>query len=291
MTSVVENGEKSNHPENSAMVIDVINNAWQEIIADPDQLTDLSTQNIVFCAGGGLALRFGEPESGIWKAMEASAQKGLLKVAGIEFKIEDLKILGDYYRFLKGQGFNFHCIDERLEGDEQHLCDEVHKSCGACAAVGNASNLQNLEDLLLSELGQKAKQEIYSDMPDHESLVILVDLHGSDVVLGEKRNELKGRKALPFNVSLQLDHIRGFLESRPEVDSSQLVNTLVLWNVQIARNIIGEHHNKLHASADDTIIVLDTRGVVQDSHYDEFEKAINNVPHGRLMEIGEPKAA
>lgn len=291
MASGVENDKNGKHPENPTEAIEVIQKAWNEIVSDPEQLTDLSSQKVVFCAGGGLVLRFGKPESVIWQAMEASAQEGVLEVAGIEFKIEDLKMLGDYYRHLKSKGFNFHCIDERLEDDEGHLTCEVHFGCGACNAIGVAANLAEVEDKLLGELGQKLKQNIYADMPEHESLTILVDLHGSDVVLGEKRNELKGKKALPFNISLQLGHIRGFLESRTDIDPNQLVNTLVSWNVQIARNIIGEYHNKLQASAGDTIIVVDTREVEQDSLYEKFEKAINNVPHGRLMEIREPEAA
>lgn len=263
---------------------EIINKEWDSIVANPDVLTDLSEQNIVFGAGGGLVKRFGDENSEIWKSLEAKAVDGKTTVAGIEFTTSELATMGSFYRSLGEKGFNFHCIDERLEGDTNHLHNEVHAGCGACAAVGAAAGLENVEDKLLNELDQSVKQEIYGDMPNHESLVVLVDLGGADVVLGEKRNELKGKKALPFNASIPLQQVADWA-SETGGDGAALVDTMVRWNVQIARNIIGGHHNTLHDSADKTTIVVDARKVGENPLLDSAMTAIENVDHGQIKKI------
>jgi len=264
-----------------------IDSLWsQRIVHNPAEvLTDLSKSNVIFAAGGALVTKFGDEESEIWKNMvKVAGDDSKIEIAGVNFELDELSKMGSFYRYLKEQGYKFHCIDERLDGDEEHLEDEVHEKCGACAAVGQATGLKSVEDKLLGEIGQKAKQEIYKDMPNHESMVILVDLRGADVVLGELRSELKTAKALPFNASIPLDLIRQW-RSIGDEGNQLLVSTLVKWNVMIARNIIGGDHNTLKGLADKAIIVVDKRGSVEDSIFSEAVENIKQVGHGKYLEI------
>ena len=48
-------------------------------------------------------------------------------IAGINFSLGELELMGDFFRYLKEEGYGFHCIDERLEGDEEHLDDESYQ--------------------------------------------------------------------------------------------------------------------------------------------------------------------
>ncbi len=261
-----------------------VSTLWWEIVDQPEILTDLSEQNVIFAAGGALVTRFGDENSVIWRNMvEAADSHDVVSVAGINFSLGELEQMGDFYRYLKEEGYGFHCIDERLEGDEEHLDDEVHEQCGACAAVGQATGLENVEDILLKEIGKRAKQQIYEDMPEHESMVILVDLYGADVVLGDVREDLKDAKALPFNVSIPLGDVAYWGIERGG-DTELLVSTLVKWNVLIARNIIGGEHNTLQGLADNTMIVVDTRRVEENYLYQWTLETIGRVPHN-LTEI------
>lgn len=269
--------------ENVAM-IESITKEWERIVSNPEVLTDLSEKKVAFAAGGGLVKQFGNEQSVIWKTLKSKAVEGKTSVAEVEFSVTELENIGSFYRFLADKGFNFHCIDERLEGDEQHLHDEVHNKCGACAAVAGASGLENVEDLLLDELGQKVKQEVYGDMPNHESLAILVDLRGADVVLGQLREGLKAKKALPFNVSIPLEEVSEWADQTGN-DGRELVTSLVKWNVQIARNIIGGHHNELHQLQDQTLQIVDTRGVSDNPLKTAAFNALDQVQHGRQLQI------
>lgn len=267
-----------------AIIRDRAVQAWSNIAKQPELLTNLSEKEIIFTAGGGLVTRFGFVDSEIWQNMRRQAVDNNIDVAGITFDVDDLSRMGDFYRFLKAKGYNFHCIDERLEGDEQHLQHEVHSHCGACAAVGSATGLEGVEDRLLGELEQDAKQQIYSDMPDHVSMAILVDLHGSDVVLGQQREELKKINALPFNVSIPLPLVDAWSQAT-NGNAERLIDTLVRWNVQIARNIIGGNHNKLQQLAGETVIVVDKRDVDDSPLLSITQQAINQVGHGLMLEI------
>lgn len=262
--------------------------AWGEIVAQPEALTDLSERKVVFVAGGGLPSRFGIEKSEIWQAIAKRAENNNIEIAGISFSLEDLTLLGDYYRFLRDdKGMSLHCIDERLVDDVANSSHEVHDKCGACAAVAAAAGIESkVEDVLLAELHQEAKQGVYEDMPDHESMTILVDFHGSDVVLDEKRAELKAKKALPFNVSLPLELISEWAETKGG-NAEALIKVLVKWNVQIARNIIEGHHNTLHKLAGETIIVTDQRQVGDHSLLSQAQDAVSSVQHGSMMVIND----
>lgn len=282
-------GVPMNEPkENLSAEVQEMYNAWDEMAQYPELLTDLSEKNVVFAAGGGLPSRFGVEESEIWQALSRNAQEGIVQVAGINFTLDDLALIGDYYRFLRDEkNFALHCIDERLVDDVAHGSTEVHDKCGACAAIAAAGGIQgNVEDILLAELGQESKQGVYDDMPDHESLSILVDFHGADVVLGKKREELKAQKALPFNVSIPLEYVAQWAESRGQ-QAADLLPILAQWNVQIARNIIGGHHNTLHAEADKAQIITDQRGEDGNPLLEPALAAVSAVPHGRLVAISD----
>lgn len=266
---MTERSEKQIVPE----VVLKIRKMWEEIRLHPAEwLKDLQG-NIAFVAGGGLPLVFGNPESGIYKAMLAAMEQndGKIEIAGVSLDREKIELLGEYYRFLRSQGYNLHCIDERLEDDLGHESHHVHEHCGACAATGDKIQIflpeegeVSVEDLLLRELNQQqGKQPIYQEMkPHHDSLTIFIDFAGDDAVVNEeKRVALRNGHALAFQVSLQVDMIKKFVDTHPNVAIEQLAEVLVHWNVQIARNIIGGTHNALSGSADFTTLILDKRGV------------------------------
>lgn len=277
--------ESVNQSEEELFAIkDQVRTEWQTLVKNPDYLTDLSSQKVMFAAGGGLVTRFGENESEIWKGLVEVATDGEVEVAGVGFSIKELEEMGDFYRYSKERGLCFHCIDERLEGDEECLEDEVHSMCGACAAVGQATGLDGVEDKLCDELEQQTKQEVYEDMPNHDSMVILVDLNGADVVLGKKREELKEKRALPFNASIPLDRVSQWSEGDEE-KAKDLISTLVKWNVQIARNIIGGDHNELQGLAKETIIVVDQRKVDRGELLMHAMGELGKVEHGEMLEI------
>lgn len=268
--------------------VETIYTHWKKIVTWPDMLTDLSKKQVLFTAGGALVTEFGNPDSVIWQNMTDTAElnKGFITIAGLPFRLTDLAVMGDFYRYLKGQGYAFHCVDERLDEDGEHdLKAEVHYFCGACDAVGRAIGLDGVENLLLSAVGQKAKQEIYGDMPDHDSLVTLVDLWGADVALGDLRLQLKTDHALPFNASIPLNQVAAFTRER-RIDPAGLLATLVAWNVAIPRQIIHGHHNLLHRYADRSLMVVDTRKAGKHELYRSvmgfLEDVMKEVPHGAL---------
>lgn len=250
-----------------------VTQVWDDIAQNPDYLTDLSEQQVVFCAGGALTLHFGDAESPIWQGMLETMEDDTVIVAGVEFTRKELEAVGSFYRWMHAEpnNFSFHCIDERLEGDEDHLHDEVHVGCGACAAVGAATGLENVEDMLLELSGDGVKQDIYADMPDHVSMVVLVDLHGADVVLGEKRQELKDKKALPFNVSIPLAKVGEYVVATDK-PYQELVYGLVKWSAKIAQNIIKGGHNELQPLAKDMLLVVDTRDLPEE--LDELQRVV-----------------
>jgi hypothetical protein len=262
--------------------------AWEDIVAHPEKLTDLSERKVVFVAGGGLPSRFGLPagESEIWDELSQRAVDGAVEIAGVKFTLDELTLLGEFYRFLRDtKNMSLHCIDERLVDDVAHSSQEVHDKCGACAAVAAAAGIPgNIEGKLKQELHQELTQGVYEDMPDHESMTILVDYHGADVVLDKNREDLKEKKALPFNVSLPLHLISEWAETTGK-DAQVLIPILTKWGVQIARNIIEGHHNTLHEAATDTIIVTDQRQVSKHPLLASAQAALNTVQHGHQLQI------
>lgn len=244
------------------LIVDVTKQ-WESIVAQPDEyLTTFAGLN--FAAGGGLPLQFGKTESFIWQSLEkAMDQDEMIEIAGIRFSKAELELMGKFYRWQsKHSGVRLHCIDERLKESPEHHDHEVHDACGACAAARAAAGVEDdFENVLLTELGQDSKEPIYEDMPNHDSLVIYADLLGRGrAVSAAKRAELKAKHALAFNVTLPVEAIAQFAVET-EANLPLLIAALSKWNVQIARNIIGGHHNESHQHAVETRLVVDQRDV------------------------------
>jgi len=268
----------------------VIHQQWEEIATKPQEwLQDIEGQ-LVFVAGGGLPLTFGSPDSEIWRSIESAAEKNgeTINIAGISFTLAELRIMGDFYRFTKESGYSLHCIDERLEDDLGSLNNQVHEHCGACAAshAAIAEYLApglNVEDLLVKELGEDGKQSIYKQMEAHHaSIAVAIDFSGDEAVVDPaKRSKLMSSKALAFQVSLPVNLIENFLTVRGNQDDERemLLRTLVNWNVQIARNIIGGGHNSLQAQAGETIFIMDQRDVAGNPLVAELRRNISGVKH------------
>lgn len=237
-----------------------VRDQWTAIIKHPARLADLADESVFFAAGGALPIYFGDESFKPWERLvEVANSEGKIELAGIEFSLEELETMGDFYRFLKEQGFDFLCIDERLKMVDGRLEGEVHVQCGACAEVGKAIGLPKVEDMLLQAVGYGKKEKIYPDMPEHESMVILVDFVRASVALGDLREELKQNQALSFNASIPLEYLCVW-EKDGRGNAWGLMQTLIKWNVLLARKIIGGDHNRLRDLADLTMLVADIRG-------------------------------
>ena len=273
--------------------VSAIYKAWKEVVSKPKEwLTDVDGQ-LVFVAGGGLPLTFGSVDSKIWQALEAAAaeKSGMVTIAGIDFSIKELALMGEFYRSMRGNGYALHCIDERLEDDLGTTDRQVHEHCGACAAahavIGDQLAGKHVEDLLLTELGEEivGKQAIYSSMPHHDSLSVFIDFHGDEAITYEaRRTQLREHNALAFQVSLPVNAIKEFLANRTS-DQAMLIETLVKWNVQIARNIIGGDHNKLQKHSDKTLFIFDERDVANHELIEQLKQQISNVDHAKELVI------
>ncbi len=238
----------------------------------PDSFEDLlATQRIIHVAGGALpaAENFGPMD----KLMQM-AESGPVNVAGVEFSQSQLKLIIAFYQWLVKQGYNLHCIDERLVyTEDSDPTISVHDGCGACAAVGATTEEDKVEDKLVAHLGFGHKQTIYAVMNDHTSIVINVDLDGSRVPMGDTRELFLTENALGFAVSLPVELIKQFIQAQA-VDENQLIEALLLWNVQIARNIIGGHHNTAHELAEKTMVIVNEKGIKPHTPEAELAKKI-----------------
>lgn len=284
--------------------LQTVREIWEQIVNEPDvYLVDMlkgqTEQKIAFAAGGGLPRMFGT-ENDIWKKMLESMENEQLTIAGVTFTKSELLALGDFYRYISKEGIILHCIDERCVDDTINAESEVHEQCGACAAVGAAIKAKTAEAINVEEMLQTAlhpnvpKQPIHPEMQhEHDSVVILIDLSGADIVNHASRDELRAAHALPFNVSLPLELIQTYIDylqgSNDDVHEQvvTLVEALVKWNVQIASNIIGGSHNRLQELASQTILAIDRRGIPSSSDHllQMFVKASTVVPHAVVLRI------
>jgi hypothetical protein len=270
---------------------------WQTVSENPGEWLQDIPGEIVFVAGGGLPLTFDNEESQIWKAIIRVAEdsNGFITIAGVSFALKELSLMGNFYRFVREAGYALHCIDERLVGSLSAVEKQVHEECGACAASHSVISYflednKIVEDILLDELGEETfgKQSIYDAMPDHESLVVFIDFHGDEAIVDEdKRVELMNKKALPFQISLPIYIIKNFLKTRGDNKNEEemLLNTLIKWNVQIARNIIGGDHNNLKEFADNSLFVIDQRSTGDKILVSRFREVISDVEHSREVII------
>jgi hypothetical protein len=271
---------------NTEVVMDpqVVSRRWETIASMPDTLTDMSEHNVFYIAGGGLPTLFGK-ENQLWSRMQAklAEQNDELMIAGVPFNGEELGLIGEYARAMEAEGKLPECIDERLDESLENPNDKhVHVGCGAAGAAGAAIGEGSVEDELVSIFGESGKMPIYADMDKHhDSIVINVDLSGSRTAQGELRSSLKDDKALPFNVSLNLDKIGEIGGDK----TAQMLSALVKWNVQIARNIIGGGHNAAQKLEDKTIIVINTQGA-ESELLEQAKQRIEEVPHDKTVVIG-----
>lgn len=277
---------------------------WDGIEYNPEEwLSDLEGK-LAYVAGGGLPLVFGETDNVIWQAMEKalnSTEGKSLNIAGIDFTKLDFEVLGDFYRFIQSKDHSLHCIDERLEDDLKTTNTQVHECCGACAAMHSViqeflPERSHVEDLLLESLGlgSVGKQKIYDSMPNHESVTIFVDFSGDDAIADpQKRQDLRKIGGLAFQVSLPADLIQEFINiNNMSLEAQeQLISVLVKWSAGIARKIIAGHHNNLHQHESHTQLVIDRRGIKEQTA--EVKKLTDKVqavlfelvPHSRVVNI------
>lgn len=291
----LEERKKMQRKEHGSEVISQIRVMWEAIKDNPDEWLQDLNGNINFVAGGGLPLVFGDMNSEIYQALDRALEENgeSVDIAGVNFKRSELEALGAFYRFLSSRGYSLHCIDERLEDDLDNVEVQVHEHCGACAATHavveeHLTSGRHVEDILLTDLGQEAagKQQVYDSMPHHVSLTVFIDFNGDDAVADpSKRAELQEQDALAFQVSLQVDRIREFLSQGNAKLKNVLLDSLVKWNVQIARNIIGGGHNDLRDHANETIFVLDKRGVDADDLVFALMNRIKKVQHAEEIVI------
>ena len=296
--SIPQGEEHMNLPKEVAQVYSL----WERIAHGSSEWLQDMDGELAYVAGGGEPLVYGNENSKIWQAMMRAAEQneGMIAIAGITFALADLALMGDFYRYIHSavsneEAVSLHCIDERLVDDLNNVSAQVHEHCGACAATQASIEPwiepgQTVEDLLLAELGGDAKQKIYDEMPNHVSLAILVDFHGDEAVVNEeKRAELRAAGALAFQVSLPVLRIEAFIRESALDDATadRLMNVLVQWNVQIARNIIGGDHNDLQAFADHALIIMDKRSVEDHPLVTALYEHIQTVPHGKELFVRE----
>jgi len=213
-------------------------------------------ENVLHVAGGGLPLIFGKEENEIWqKIIESAGEAGVVNIAGIKFSIEDLKLIGEFYNFVKKKGYNFHCIDERL--DERHELNSscVHDHCGACGAVQvliqeSLGISLPVEDNLVETFDLPGKQGLIEGTEEeHSTSTIAVTYADHAATLKDYLIPLfMEKKALSMNITIPIDLIRNFYEEKSKTDSSitstsPVYELLIRWNIGIARAVIGGIHN------------------------------------------------
>lgn len=259
-----------------------IRKQYEAVVADPNKYIEkLGNSNILFAAGGNLPQVFGEANL-IWEALTEKSQEGKITIAGVEFTIDELADMGDFYRWAHAKGFYFHCIDERLQESEDYTKAATHEHCGACAAVTATAGLpQNVEEILIDVLGSESfagNQKIDPDMTKaHRSLVLLIDLNGAgDAINSEWRQRMKPTGCLPFNISIPLNLISEWSKGQ-ESKQTSLISTMVRWNAQIARNIIGGAHNELNDKASETLMIVDKRSTDTDETLTYVEGELEKV--------------
>ena len=274
-----------------------IHDFWQAAAENPNEWLQDIPGEIVFVAGGGLVLAFDNEDSEIWKAIVKAAEinNGFITIAGVNFALKELSLMGDFYRFIRETGYSLHCIDERLADNLSAVEKQVHEKCGACAASHSAigeylENDNHVEDILLEELGEEilGKQNIYDSMPNHQSLVVFIDFYGDEAIVDEKnRKKIMEEIALPFQVSLPIFIIKNFLKTRGNNDNEKemLLSALIKWNVQIARNIIGGDHNELKEFSDNSLFVIDQRAIEDIPIVSLLRELISDVEHSKEIII------
>lgn len=167
----------------------------EPIINNPEEYIDEETfARTIYTPGGGLPMLFGEANP-VWEGLKQKSPDGKhVSIASVDFSLDELSVMGDFYRWLESQkSFQAaHCIDERLDLAHSDMGMHTHDECGAANAVSASSGLAL--DAVITAVRERYLQEtrsmqIYNDMPDHETLLIYMNLskEGRGCKAGETR--------------------------------------------------------------------------------------------------------
>lgn len=263
------------HAEVSPETVKSIQETWTAVRENPSlYIEEEKFAETIFMAGGGLVELFGKEGSEVWKLMEQKlSAEGKLNIAGIDFTEQQFQLIGDFNRWLMKKGYSTAqvCIDERADlrpFSQQSEIPHTHKGCGALAGLAGALNLDydKLVGMVKSERGDAQDQDVCL-LPkmeeEHTSLEIYVNTSTKGrAIKDDQREALRDKKASPFHVSIPVELVQQFCKEEGQTQT-ELFQALVNWNAQIARNIIGGHHNELHELAGETQIQVDNRGVAE----------------------------
>lgn len=241
---------------------------WSDVMHGKEKLK--SMEKVVFVAGGGLVTRLGVEGSQIWRAIQQAAEHngGKIAFAGQEFTISQLKKMGKYYRDLQDKGYTLKCIDERLDHSHEHG-SQVHVGCGMCQVVQDTINAINpqilsdvgitsVEDQLASELKQEKQRLLPGLEKGHISLSVNVVLGDTHYTVDE--SDQRVHRELPFNVTIPVD----VLSQTNPADLTPLISNILMWNVNVAKAIIGGRHNEYSDKAQETMIIVQSSPDVKD---------------------------
>lgn len=236
--------------------------AWAEIQNKlPDHSVEL--ENVLHVAGGGLPLVFGDEQNEVWQKIAKSADsEGNVIIAGIKFSLKELSLIGEFYKFAKGLGYNFHCVDERLDEQHERKDSYIHEQCGACGAVQRliqqsvgGVDLQ-VDDYLVETLNQPGKQGLLASQgllanteTTHSSSTYMVTFaNHARVMKSGTIDALRDAGALAMNITIPLGLINEFYKEKSKTDSPLASENVVCellqrWNIGISRAVIGSTHN------------------------------------------------
>ncbi len=269
-----------NQPIRSAF--DSAQHAWDNVIKNPDNYLCSYPDRFYAAMGQGVTL-FGGKNS-LWTALQNKAAQNGTNIAGVDFSMNELKLLGDFYRSLGRTGI---CIDERVAMEKNTNAESgIHEHCGAAAAIGQVIGKQGfeVENEAMKLLDYSQKQLLLPGTEGgHESLTVFID--PSEQAFGlrpEVKETFLKQNALAFQFSFPLQSIRSFLDVQKLPPEKTLYSALLKWNIQIAINIINGHHNKFYETAktNGVLFVLDRRNAAIDDNpiatntYEEFVNAL-----------------
>lgn len=255
------------------------------VTSDEDKKEYLvSTENLIHVSGGGIPLLFGNEQSNIWQAVveTASNNGGQIEFAGVTFSLDELKLLGEFYRFLRDKKKkSFTCIDDRLkvgqDGHDPKTCF-IHEGCGAAGAIDATikealSSLisdTTVENLAVEELGQEKKQPLVEDMREaHETSVILITFGSNGQAVNPDRfDDFRDNNALPMNATIPLELVEDFISYIVSLDPvvnhshkrEELLSVLFKWNVDIAKAVINNKKHNHNGGAENILVVAHCPG-------------------------------
>jgi hypothetical protein len=229
---------------------------WQEAINRPGDF--LQPSNRPGAAFGNGVILFSD-ENKLTEMINKSAIDDHFSIAGVKFTIQELKHIGGFYKYLQEVGYGkIKCMDERIDLDAEHADSGIHEHCGAAGGIGASCNNKSgveIEDIACQLTNEKDKAEIIKGMEHHEALAIKIDLSNElyDVKPG-MNPKLRDNAALPFHISLPLEHITKYTNNN-HLTIDNVLLSLLRFNVQIAVNIIKNNHNIYQQHAQEGIVI------------------------------------